>query len=212
MKTIGKAVIFSILILHILSPPENDVFAQANPPAIVTIFSPQPGDAVQGFITITGSIQSESVVSYRLEFSFVDQPEGGWFLIQEGKTPLVDQTLGGWDTSAITDGDYQIRVTVSGPSGDGASFTVNHIRVRNYSPIETSTPVPAAEATEDNTLKTVSQPTETPLSLDLAPKPPKNPAALSRADLSTSLKIGGVYGALIFIAYILVRWLKIPRN
>lgn len=212
MRLLRKTLIFSIFILLAIIPQESGVFAQGSPPAIPTIFYPQPGEAVQGFISITGSIQTESVVAYRLEFSFIDQTEGEWFLIQEGTTPLVDQTLGGWDTSAITDGEYQIRVIIYAPTDEGASFTVSPIRVRNYTPVETNTPSPEIDAPEDSSFEVTARPTETSPPPNPLPKSPENPASLSQNDLSAALKFGGISGGLIFLAYILTRRIKSPRK
>lgn len=166
----------------------------------VIIRSPQPGEAVQGLVQITGSTRVEGFISYELSFSFEDDPTGTSFLIQQSSEPVNYDVLGEWDTSVLTDGTYTLQLMVERQGGAPVSTFVEGLRVRNYSPIETHTPSPLQTSLLQDALDT------TPLSIQpahtLTPKPTltplaKNPAELHTSQITSAMVCGGILAIIV---------------
>lgn len=170
------------------------------------IHNPAPGSAVQGLQQVIGSANVDGFTSYQLEFASQATASTSWFPIHQQTTPVDNNILGEWDTSVLTDGDYLLRLTVFRQSGDPATYTVEGIRIRNYSPIETDTPAP----TNNNTLPTkppTSTPPPTPTSIPIASPtpPPVNPISTGSDQIQHAAIVGailGILGALILMIYV----------
>lgn len=166
----------------------------------VIIRSPQPGEAVQGLVQITGSTRVEGFISYELSFSFEDDPTGTSFLIQQSREPVNYDVLGEWDTSVLTDGTYTLQLMVERQGGAPVSTFVEGLRVRNYSPIETHTPSPLQTFVLQDALNTTPssiQPAHTP-----TPKPTltplaKNPAELHTSQITSAMVCGGILAIIV---------------
>lgn len=187
--------------------------AAAQAPTIspsIFIQSPREGQALQGIETIEGKIRGEGFTSGKLSFSYAADGPETWFFIadimpetEEGSQTSVKVE---WDTTQITDGNYNLRL-VAEYEGKATIFElIPNLRVRNHSPIETSTPAPTGiQEDVDNTDRTVTptgkssaQETPTPL--------PDNPAVLESNDLYRVLSVTGilVLGAFLIGAIYLV--------
>jgi hypothetical protein len=182
-----------ILFFAALAEP---VAAQQTEPSIT---SPVAGDAIQGAVTVLGVSNVTSFVSAELAFTYANHPTETWFLIATNDQPVSNAALGVWDTTGITDGVYNVRLRVYLTDGTHQDALVTGLRVRNYTPIETATPVgtstlaPApVESTPVATATSTSMPFPTPTLL------PTNPATVTTGDVNNSL----VYGALIAIVII----------
>lgn len=162
----------------------------------IYILSPLPGEAVQGVVSITGSTQIEGFSSFELAFSFRDDPTSTWFLINKGAEPIEDGLLGQWDTSPLTDGFYRIRLVVWKTDGDPVVVYIDGIRVRNYTPIETSTPTitPTPEPIPATTIPPTITPTLNPTPTPLA----NNDASVSSDQITTAVQVGGIL-AVVFL-------------
>jgi len=78
--------------------------------------------------------------------------------------------------------------------GNTRETIVSGLRVRNYTPVETLTPIPLApEATPLSTFTPTATPFPTPTSL------PRNPATFAPTDVSVSILYGGLGAILIII-------------
>ena len=84
--------------------------AQSNDEPETILSAPLPGQAVQGLIQITGELELENYSSYELSFSFSGHDT--WFPITTDNTISENNLLGEWDTSAITDGNYDLKISV----------------------------------------------------------------------------------------------------
>ena len=93
-------------------------------------------------VTIEGSTLIEGFISWEITFGYASDSTGTWFLIAEGDEQVSSGELTQWDTTTITDADYNLRLTVYMEGGRREHFVLNNLRVRNYSPIETITPTP----------------------------------------------------------------------
>ena len=196
-----------------LSGPTATQISTAVPPQ-VAILSPTPGQALQGSVVIQGTTRIAGFKSAELSFAYTNNPTDTWFLITLLDTPVVSGTLGTWDTTTITDGSYDLRLNAIREDGSRVTAVVKGLRVRNYTPIETSTPTPV---TPTATLLPGELPTATPTPLPtITPTPtalPPNPASLVPRDVAFSLGKGALGVAGIFAlmgAYALVR--RMVRN
>ena len=192
--------IFVILTLLGMLIPALGVFAQSGDSPGVSISAPAPGTPIQGIVTIAGRTRAEGFQSWELTFGYAEDSTGTWFLIAEGDELIPEGELAQWDTTTITDGTYNLRLTVFLAGGRREHVVVNDLRVRNYSPIETITPTPTLTSTpftetpRPSLTATITQtPTETPIPSTFTPLP-TNPVEITQTDINYSL-IRGVAGA-----------------
>jgi hypothetical protein len=162
-------------------------------PPLAVVLSPQAGQALQGSVVIQGTSRMESFKSAELSFAYANNPTGTWFLIALADTAVLSGTLGTWDTTTLTDGTYDLRLTVTRQDSSMVSTVVKGLRVRNYTPIETSTPTPV---TPTATPLPGELPTATPTLLTtITPTPtalPPNPASMVPRDVALSVGQGAL--------------------
>jgi len=173
-------------------------YAQA-PDKKPVIISPRGGEALQGRVEINGITAMEGFQRAEVEFRYTNDPKETWFLIAETDQAVNPGKITEWDTSTITDGFYDLRVSVFLKDGTSTSAEIKGIRVRNYSPIETPTPSNTLNAAESMSTLETQVPTRTPRPTQ--PVFAANPAVLSRADLNSSLVRGGIAGIGSFLAF-----------
>jgi hypothetical protein len=160
-------------------------------PAAGGIFSPGNGADLSGVVEIRGTTLS----AWDLSFSYLDDPTGTWFSLAQSGDPVSDGTLATWDTTAITDGFYVLRLHIS--SADALQDFKLNVRVRNYSPIETATPVltstaaPVFTSAPTSVAKATSTSTFTPAPSPTMPGPlPPNPATLNPQEIAVNFGEG----------------------
>lgn len=193
--------IFVILALLGMLVQASWVAAQSEDSAGVEITAPSSGIPIQGTVTIEGSTLIEDFISWEITFGYASDSTGTWFLIAEGDEQVSSGELTQWDTTTITDADYNLRLTIFIDGGRREHFVINNLRVRNYSPIETITPTPTLTSTPYTetprpslTPTNTTQPTET--AIPNTPTPlPTNPVTITQSDINNSL-IRGAAGAL----------------
>lgn len=186
----------SIILVAIVMP--SSAVAQA--PGYADVTRPQPGEAIFGLITIEGSAAHPSFVYYEISFAYQPNPSDTWFpIMQPIQTPITDGRLGIWDTTGITDGNYQLRLIVWLENGKSLEAVVSDLRIRNTTPTET----PAA--TKPAALLSPSPviPADTPLPTQI---PSSSNIGLSR--VLRAFFIGGIVclvGLLSLGGFIIVR-------
>ncbi len=196
MRILAWSSIFAIL----LASPVLARNAQFGDPVIV---APRTGNVLQGVVTIAGSSNVTGFVSAEVSFTYAGDPTGTWFLIAVNSQPIFNDALATWDTTVITDGDYVLRLRVFLTDGSSREALVSSLRVRNYTPVETPTPVALApEATSLSTITPAATAFPTPTAL------PRNPAALAPTDVSTSILLGGMAAMLIFVIVGIYLWMR----
>jgi len=196
MNRIGKLL---ILITFLAAVAARPVAAQGQP----AIISPQQGDVLQGVVTIRGSSNLTGFLSSEVDFTYNGDTTGTWFLVATGSQPVDSNTLATWDTTTITDGNYDLRLRVFLTDGTHLDAIVPNLRVRNYTPVETPTPAPTAiqpTLTPTETLTPTPFPTPTVL--------PPNPAVLTQMEISTSLAYGGMGAVISIIIFGIYFWLR----
>jgi hypothetical protein len=201
MRQLSYLLVF-ILLFQI---PTNQIHAEEEDKTKVEITSHKAGEAIRGIVPILGTTTVENLLSWELTFSYVSNTTGTWFLISEGSNAISNEILTEWDTTAITDGVYNLRLTVYLKEGRRTHFILPDIRVRNYTPIESNTPVPSLTSTP---LTVTPQPSFTP-SITLSPTnttipdtptpQPTNPIEISAPDITNSLTRGAGFVLIAFL-------------
>jgi hypothetical protein len=192
--------VFTLLIFLLYALlPTTQVCAQDLITRKAEITNITEGEAIRGIVPVSGNSLVERFVSWELSFSYAEDTTGTWFLIAESDVPVDDGLLAEWDTTTITDGNYNLRLTISLEEGRRTHFTIQNLQVRNYTPIETNTPIPTATSTPFTNTPQPSKtptrtlaPTETPFPNSPTPLP-TNPIEISTAEISYSL-VRGVAG------------------
>ena len=185
--------------------PDFRVLAQTENSPGVEISAPAPGTPLQGLVTIEGSTVAEGFQSWEINFGYANDATGTWFLIAEGEAQITRGELTQWDTTMITDGDYNLRLTVYLQGGQREHYIVDDLRVRNYSPIETITPTPTLTPTPYTetprpslTPTTTQPPSETPIP-DTPTPLPTNPVTITQSNINNSLLRGAAATAAAFL-------------
>ena len=168
---------------------------QAGEGEVIEIFDPVPGSAVQGLLQIIGTININALDFYRLEFSSQNSQPKTWFLINENDMTITNEVIGEWDTSVLTDGNYDLRLTVFRQSGESTVELIENIRIRNYTAIETNTPPPTNDVSFPiATVESVRTTTPTAIIMPSPTSPPPNPAGVDQTSIANAVIIGGVIG------------------
>lgn len=170
-------------------------------PQPLAILSPLPGQALQGTVPIQISLNGQEFQSLELSFAYQGDPTDTWFLIYEGQETDSESELTQWDTTTLTDGEYILRLTLVMPEGSQREVVVPDLRLRNYTAVETDTPVPTfTQAPGDTPVPTATlTPTLTPIPATSTALPP-NSAQITRQDIAFSLGKGAL-GALVALAF-----------
>jgi len=195
------------LVLFLLSCcfllPAADVYAhpvQQEQPGLLIIYSPVPGQALQGMVPVDVGMDVSGLAVASLEFRYTNHATDTWFLIAQTTEKTLDGIFAQWDTTTITDGLYDLRLSAVTQDQQQIEFLVSGLRIRNYSPIETDTPTPVVptETLFPGQATRTPQPSATPLLPTVTPLP-TNPAILTVGQFSHSLTVGTLV-VLIFFA------------
>ena len=185
------------------------VAAQVTPPLAIT--APLAGDVLRGEITITGTMDIENFISAQLDFGYASNQAGNWFTLQTFSQPVLPagSALAVWNTAAISDGDYVLRLRVNLNDGSFKEVTVP-VKVQNDIPF----PTPTVVVTSTPDAVTVQIPT--PFLLAASPTPtevppptpiafPTNPVSLNQNAIFSSLGRGAlvIIGLFVFSGIIL---------
>lgn len=189
------------------------VKAQEGDQGLISLTSPSGGEAIRGLFPVTGTTSINNFRNAELLFRYHGDRTGTWFLIYESAEAVTDDIIYQWDTTTITDGDYDLSLLVTRKNNKQEQTIIQGIRVRNYSPIETSTPGPTVTdaANTDLPVQTpVLEATQTDaLTVAITPTPiPPNEIIITETDLRDSLLRGvaGVFAVtIIFGLYTTIR-------
>lgn len=88
---------------------------------------PQPGDEIRGVIELIGTV---NIVNFGF-FKYEVAPAGSdtWATISAGRSVVNEGSLGRWGTTALTPGDYQLRLVVIDNQGEILPACVVPVRV-----------------------------------------------------------------------------------
>lgn len=184
-------------------------------PPTVQITDPGGGAALQGLVTISGSSQASGFQSAEVDFAYQNDPTSTWFVIAQSAAPANAGVLAQWDTTTISDGIYRLRLRVVLSDGQVLEDIVAGVRVRNYTPIETSTPdlssggVTGTE--QPQSTATATPPGDFIVTPIAAEALPTNPAEITARDLRRSVFAGALAAAgavILFAGYIGLKSLR----
>jgi len=182
MKQLTFCLIFSVVLLIAgFTLPEN-----------IIVNNPQSGQSVQGVVEITGSVVSDTFSSAEVYYSYGNSENETWFLISQMNQKVENAVIARWDTTTISDGEYQIKVKLIKVDNSIEELIVKPVYVNNYTPQPTTAPVSTSIPIETNESATTSS-GET----YATPFPP-NPAAASLASVRRSIVAGLILVVLTF--------------
>ena len=188
------------ILLFITQPVLSAPLAQETIAPSIFIQSPREGQALQGVELLDGRVRGDGFIQGKIAFSYAGAPDPTWFFIAD----ILPGDEGGaqtsfkveWDTTQITDGNYDLRVVAEYNDGAAIYELIPNLRIRNHSPVETATPAPVSEnSTADQIPTSTIEPTpaNTPTPL------PPNPAEVQSGDLYQVLRFSGVAVVVLFI-------------
>jgi len=196
---------YFIFVIVLLFSHIDYINAQDENAPNVEITSLRAGEAIRGIIPLSGTTAVDGFISWELTFSYTSDTTGTWFLVSEGDESVSNDILTEWDTTTITDGIYDLRLTVFLEGDRRDHFIIPDIRVRNYTPIESDTPTPTLTATPLTVTPQPSHsptltltPSETPIPNTMTPLP-TNAIELSTPSLTGSLIQGAGFVIIIFL-------------
>ncbi|MEA2007625.1 MAG: hypothetical protein U9O54_00740 [Chloroflexota bacterium] len=160
--------------------------ATPTPSSWVELNTPKDGEVLQGVIAITGEARGGGMQTAELAFAYPADETGTWFFITEIDLEKAAEFQIDWDTTAITDGTYNLRLKATYTNGEVLTKFVSNVRVRNYTLVETKTPSPTQTPA---TAGLAASPEENPPSPTLTPMP-SNPAAVEKGDIFNALGVG----------------------
>jgi hypothetical protein len=114
------------------------------------ILTPASGSTVGGIVQIEGTASLGGEFQYyKLEVAPVGTDAWG-NLVGEARQQVVNGQLGVWDSAAVSDGSYMIRLRVVDPTGNYCEAVATNINVQNSRPTDVPTPTeaPTPEETE----------------------------------------------------------------
>jgi len=98
-------------------------------PDQIMITAPKPGDVVKGIVEIIGTANVPNFAFYKYEIA----PMGtqNWSPVSASREPQVNESLGSWSTTSLTNGDYFLRLVVTDNVGKELEPCVLAVRVLN---------------------------------------------------------------------------------
>ena len=98
-------------------------------PDQVMITSPEPGTPVSGTVEISGTASIPNFGFFKYEIASMGSQN--WATISAGREPRVNEVLGTWNTTSLTNGDYFLRLVVTDNAGVSLEPCVIAVRVTN---------------------------------------------------------------------------------
>lgn len=165
------------------------------------LITPQPGEVIRGQVTIRGTLPEGDLLRYEVEFTYQEGAPETWFpIIQAERRPEGD-VLAVWDTTAITDGNYRLRIRAFFADGRDVAQEVPDLQLRNYTPVETPIPAVVTHLSPSPSATLLLTPTSA-----LTPTPlPPNPAALDLRSILNTLGRGVLLAVFVLLALGLYR-------
>jgi hypothetical protein len=119
---------------------------RAQVPGYAEITNPGLGQALTGVVTIEGTASHPSFQAYGISFAYDPNPTNTWFPIGDRVATAVSASrLAVWDTSGLTPGTYQLRLTVYLEDGKILESTVGGLQIGQQP--SKATPTSPASAT-----------------------------------------------------------------
>lgn len=98
-------------------------------PEEIMITFPEPADVLSGTIEIVGTANVPNFGFYKYEVARLGTQN--WATISAGRDPKVNEALGSWNTSSLTNGEYFLRLVITDNVGVALEPCVIAVRVAN---------------------------------------------------------------------------------
>lgn len=153
---------------------------------------PGSGSNVDGIVEIRGNMPVPNFASAEVAYAYAGAGETNWFLITKLDHAVQDDILGRWDTTTITDGTYQLRLSVTLTNGSVNEVVIKDIHVSNYTHSDsTAMPVLTAATQGVATSASTTAPGFKPTNI------PANPASMDNSQIQTSIAAGVLFSILL---------------
>lgn len=106
------------------------------------ITAPRAFETVVGVVRLVGTANHPALRRYEVAFAYDPNPTNTWFTFAESDQPVTEGPLAVWDTTAIADGVYALRVRVFRTEGAVAEQIITGLRVQNIEPTAPPPPTP----------------------------------------------------------------------
>ena len=98
-------------------------------PGQLIFFEPKDGAEVSGIVTLIGTVNHPNFGFYKYE---VARPgDAIWLTIQAGKEVVQEGEIGQWDTSALSPGEYLLRLVLTDNQGESLNPCIIKVYVNN---------------------------------------------------------------------------------
>jgi hypothetical protein len=98
-------------------------------PGELMFVEPKDGSEVSGIVTLIGTVNHPNFGFYKYE---VARPgDAIWLTIQAGREPTQESELGQWDTTALSPGEYLIRLVLTDNQGESLNPCIIKVYVNN---------------------------------------------------------------------------------
>jgi len=189
--------LITLISLGLLHPAQAAPRAQGQDIAQIT--SPTDSQAISGLVTISGSADHPDFARWELAYGPDPNPNDAWQPFAEGPQPVLNGTIGTWNTGVIADGGYMLRLRVIRKDSNYSEAFVRGLQVSNSAPIGTPTSIPpaatfpaeqptftAAEAAQPATIMVEQPPTNVPEARPVQAAQPQTNATSRRNTASTA--------------------------
>lgn len=110
-----------------ITPPSTPSNTMGCTPNQIMITSPKAGEDIKGSIELIGTVNIANFGFYKYEVA--PQESNTWATISAARSIVINAPLGRWDTTALTPGDYQLRLVVTDNQGQALQACVVPVRV-----------------------------------------------------------------------------------
>ena len=152
------------------------VFAQDSAPIVINW--QEEVNTVTGTVLVTGTVNPEGLQSYFLEVAIYTTDENDtpfWLPVSlPSIQPVVEGTLGEWDTTTFEDGLYQLRLHVVLTTGDNVYYTLAPIAIANNGAVEGAGNVQVIDSPDGLVASAPIEPSATPDPFEMIPSPEIN--------------------------------------
>lgn len=104
------------------------------------VMSPREGERLRGRVPIIGSAQVPDFQFYKVEFGIGPSPTHWSVIGGLHEQPVINGQLEVWDTTALPDGVYTLKLTGVRRDGNWQDITVRNLVIANAAPAPTPTP------------------------------------------------------------------------
>jgi hypothetical protein len=134
--------LIALISLGQLHPAQAAPLSQGQ--AIAQITSPADGQTLTGLVTVAGSADHPEFARWELAYGPDPNPNDAWQPFASGDQPVLNGTIGTWNTGVIADGQYALRLRAIRKDSNYDEAFVRGLQVSNSAPIGTPTSIPPA--------------------------------------------------------------------